>query len=560
MGHLGRTFVFPAVIGVLLLWVGGLRAAEFDSSANEVVVHFVRGDTTIQPFQKDAQAFINHADHFQEFPAEMNGLSFTQRNMNQPSDLTIDVPAGTTLYALFGPKGPANRARSYAEANGWTHLGDVHLLGTNNDNWPMPLYKKTFDQAEHAKLVGSGNCGVLIVGPNLRTSDSSTPTLPKQAPKSAAQPKAIEISGSGPTTRVSKLQSSIQGLYVVIEDTGEHLGLASQLILTVTPGDVNDGATVPINFTTPAGHEMYMVLDDVVRALGVHYRISGVKKFELSFEDKYTPKDGGSIGAAIGTLLLSAIRNFDIDPNFAITGDVTADSKVRRIGGVAAKLRGAARSGCKVVAVPTENLEQVQDALVYDGPSDLLNIQVIGVSSLDDCAAAARIDRSSNLSEAIDLFSRFQESTKQSPNYIFSSEAQERLHQVLDLFPNHYSAMLLLRYSRHQLPRLSALATEYYTSIAVKEFGNTPVASAKVSDFAAQDALTKLNKLRPIGDLTVRPFLDSWIGLIDLYIRARSGGGVSSQDLNDQYQKMLNEASKLDANRELSEKLLHEGV
>jgi hypothetical protein len=207
-----------------------------------------------------------------------------------------------------------------------------------------------------------------------------------------------------------------------------------------------------------------------------------------------------------------------------------------------------------------ENFQQVQDAIVYDGPAEVSAVQIIGIASLDDVADVARADRNAKLAQAIDLFGQIQVSMKQSPKYIFQADAQNKLKEVVELAPNHDSAQVLLSYSRHKLPRLSAGATEYYISVAVKEYWDTPATATHVADYSAEDALKKLNKLRPIGDLTVRPYLDSWIRLIELYSRARSGGGVSSQDLNVQYQAMLNEASKLNTNRDLSEKLLHEGI
>src|SRR3954468_649874 len=143
------------------------------------------------------------------------------------------------------------------------------------------------------------------------------------------------------------------------------LGQTSELILTATPGKPSDNT--PVMFATAAGKEMHMVKEDAQRWVRVKYPRRDAAKVELSFEDKYTPKDGGSIGAAIGTLLLSMIEGFEVDPKLAITGDVTADGKIRAIGGVAAKMRGATAGGCTVMALPADNYQQVADALVWEG-------------------------------------------------------------------------------------------------------------------------------------------------------------------------------------------------
>ena len=534
MGQSRVIFNFLASLGILLLSQTFAWAQQADSSNDPVKIQFIQGDTKLQTFDIGTDLFVASKSALLDCPAELRGCTFTQRTWADPADVTLDVPAGTVVYLVMGTGVNTKRAWKSAESFGWEKVENAHF---NFRDAPADLfvYKKTFDQSQQLTVTGSGRTGVIVVAKNLELANlphDQKPTKQNPQPTKDRQPPIstkIDVSGDDPTTRISKLQSSIEALYVITEDTGEHLGLASRLIITATPGDSGKD-TVPIKFTSPAGHEMYMVLDDVVRAIGVHYRVGGVKKFELSFEDKYTPKDGGSIGAAIGTLMLSVIRGFDIDPTLAITGDVTADANIRMIGGVAAKMRGAAKSGCKIVAVPTENLEQVHDALIYDGPSDLLDVQVIGVSNLDEAADVARVDRDDKLAQAISLFARIQAAAAQTPDYLFSSEAQEKLRQVLELAPNHYSASLLLAYARHDLHRLSAGATEYYISVAVKEFWDTPASRSHVQDFAATDALDRLNKLHPIGDMTVRPYLDAWIGYIQLYSRAAPANASANEN------------------------------
>jgi hypothetical protein len=133
---------------------------------------------------------------------------------------------------------------------------------------------------------------------------------PEQMPEPADQPttlpsdedKSNSVDVLGPTTRIARLQSTIKALFVVPQSSGDELGIASDLILTATPG-APKGYT-PVIFATPVGSEMHIVLDDVLRAIRVKYPKWAASKVELSFEDKYSKKDGGSIGAAIGTLIL----------------------------------------------------------------------------------------------------------------------------------------------------------------------------------------------------------------------------------------------------------------
>jgi hypothetical protein len=399
------------------------------------------------------------------------------------------------------------------------------------------------------------------IPPKPESGDSSPPTKPPSGPEAVD----VGANGKGAATRISKLQTSIEALEIFEQPSGAMLGTATRFILTATPGESRKKGTVPVRFTSAVGREMVLVLGDVTRAINVHYGMAGVAKIELSFEDKYDAHDGGSIGAAIGTLMLSMIRGFDIDPNLAMTGDVSADAKVRKIGGVAAKLRGAAEAGCTIVALPTENLQQVQDAMVYEGTGIVTDVNVIGISDLDEAAAIARTDRDANVAKAIRLFAEIRESIKDSSDNLYSAETVKKLQQVLALEPNDFSAQMLILAADHKIPRLSARASEYYTIVATKELLdsiNQQKAAGSVTPLnpsAVDAALTKLNKLRPIADLTIRPWIDSWIDYIHACDELRQGE-VSRQYANEKYQAMMNEAVKLDANQELSEKMMHEGV
>lgn len=393
-----------------------------------------------------------------------------------------------------------------------------------------------------------------------------------QSPAPADDPPTTQADGSnsdpvdvaGPTTRIARLQSTIKALFVVQQDHGDELGLASDLILTATPGTAK-GYT-PVTFATPVGNEMHMVLDDVLRAIHVKYPKWAASKVELSFEDKYSHKDGGSIGAAIGTLILSMIKGFDIDPNLAMTGDVTADSRVRPIGGVSAKLRGATEAQCTIVALPADNYNQLVDAFVYEGPELITNIQVIGISNLDDAVAVSRLDRDANLTDAIAQFTQVQQELKDDPKKIHSKEIQSQLAQVVDLEPRHFSAKLLLMTAQNLQPKkLSATATMYYTVTAFKTVWPTLMEHAKapnpplMNSLVVQEVLHSLDKVRQLADPQVVPFVNAY----RLYIEALNDleyHRASPNMVEERRQVVLDTLAKLQADRDLMEKMLYEGI
>jgi hypothetical protein len=393
--------------------------------------------------------------------------------------------------------------------------------------------------------------------------DSSATTDSPAVPVASAAPLMMAAPASGPVTQLRRLQATIKALSVIPQPSGEMLGDAEDFILTATPGKPR-GSTIPVSFTSSVGNDSRMVLADVLRAVNAKYPHVSAEKYEFSFEDKYVGHEGGSIGAACGTLMLSLIEDFDIDPTLAITGDVAANGRIHAIGGVAAKLRGAAQAGCNIVALPSENYDQIADAFIYDGPDSVINVQAIGITDLDQAVAVARADREARLKQAIDLFSSIQADLKKDPTRIHSPQMAQRLNEVLELAPNHYSAKLLYLMSQHQEPTtLSGAATYYYANVAVAQmipgWKDKKPTVALASPTVVHDALAKLVKLRTCCD----PQFARYVNCTWEFMRAMNdfqNGAGSQAEMRADAQLVLDEDAKLSMDRALMEKILHEGV
>jgi len=136
-------------------------------------------------------------------------------------------------------------------------------------------------------------------------------------------------------------QASIKGMMVSTLPTGQMIGFAGDIIMTTkTVGTARSRVRV----IRRLGPDMLTALDESIRAVLVRYpHWDNRQLLEVSFEDKYSAKDGGSAGTAFALLMMSILEGFEIQPDLAVTGDIAVNWKVLKVGGVSAKIQGCRR-------------------------------------------------------------------------------------------------------------------------------------------------------------------------------------------------------------------------
>jgi len=92
------------------------------------------------------------------------------------------------------------------------------------------------------------------------------------------------------------------------------------------------------------------------------------------------PKDGPSAGITLTTALASLINGVPVDPEYAMTGEVSLRGDVMPIGGLPEKLMAAQRAGVKTVFIPDENRESLREV----APEVLRELEIIPVKKVTD--------------------------------------------------------------------------------------------------------------------------------------------------------------------------------
>ncbi len=73
--------------------------------------------------------------------------------------------------------------------------------------------------------------------------------------------------------------------------------------------------------------------------------------------------DGPSAGAAIVSVILSAIKQKPIKQDVAVTGEISLRGNIKPVGGVLEKIYGAKQSGILKVVIPKENMKDLPDCI-----------------------------------------------------------------------------------------------------------------------------------------------------------------------------------------------------
>jgi hypothetical protein len=545
---------------LFLGYIAKCIAAQSDSA---VIVTYPSGPADVAPVASGMKYFTNRVFILRNPPEELNGLMMVRRPAGQkPYDITIDAPAGATVYLILGSDTTANGAEGLADLQAslmnddWTRLPEEALYGPVQRNWLLAIYKKTFSDNTRVKVRTAGWPGVTVAAAKI-----SAKTLVSTQPASDLS-QAIIFGGSGPAVHVATTQASAQILEVAEEDGAPPVAALGRISLAASPGE--HGTPSYFLFDEPTGAGAHSGLDISLRSLGDAYTGFDVGEVHFSFTGGATGHDDPGMALATAVLIHSMIQGFQIDPELAIVGNIAADGKVSAVTAFADRL-GAAGANCRLVIAPEANFDQLVDAKIYFGLPAVLNAQVLGVATIDDAVSCARQDRDDSLTQAIRLCAEICDRVRQSPGYLQTDDAGAQLHKVVELAPNDLTARLLLQQAQGKLRRrLSIAASECYAFTAAGNFlpdffNDTPGAATQPTTRTSdQDELRLLRKVRPMADLKVQPLIDAWSEFIQWQI-AYNSGRASTSSYMFRRQALMQEMTDLKLDRDAANALVRQG-
>jgi hypothetical protein len=495
--------------------------------------------------------------------------------LNQLKDKgkTIDEPATKTRIVsrlMRGLKGLDKAKSNEDNKKCAAYIIDIALrLDPDGDS-----VKKLEDQQETLAEAGFKADWKDMLGKSIRHSRN-----PWEEEEEVFEKKEVTMPG-GTATKFARAQGRINGLVVRQLPGGNLAGSAS----TVNATALKEAGQKDLLFTfnQDVGPMMGGCLEEVIKFLRVRYADSEDKiptgfKIELGFQDKYVPKDGPSAAALFTLVLDSLFTGEELDEGFACTGDITADGQVQKIGGTAAKIRGATKRGCKIVGIPVDNGKEVGDVLLLDGIQQLLDIQIFTMKDFDEAYAISRADASKSeevkttLATFDEVVKVMKEKKDGAEELLKNAEVQKRLQGVLDQMPNHLSAKLLLQHGKGESPKTLTVSgtlsqIEIVSSGVLRKLGrfmyvdedeeDEEVKSDKDDQKEAKDAVASLKELSKQIDPRLEDYHKSMIKICDLM----ADGPDEDEDAED-YSKKIREAletmqsaySKLRENPEIME-------
>ena len=128
--------------------------------------------------------------------------------------------------------------------------------------------------------------------------------------------------------------------------------------------------------------------------LGLKESFYSAKDIHVHIPEGATPKDGPSAGITMCLALISALTKNPTRSDVAMTGEITLRGRVIAVGGLKEKILAARQHGMKMVLVPDENKDDVEEILKDIGKHD--HLEIVFVKNMDEVLTRALVNNPFN--------------------------------------------------------------------------------------------------------------------------------------------------------------------
>lgn len=348
------------------------------------------------------------------------------------------------------------------------------------------------------------------------------------------EPPVVRATADAKSISLKRPKNSIGSLLYVQTPEGT-FGQFTTISGNAQPVDA--GAAGEVAYERFLGPLTMKGLDAVMKSVqGLHGGWPRGQRVTLSFSERIAPVELEAATLPSALLLDSMIRDWDIDPSYAVIGMLKPDGSIEAVGAIAGRLDGAARARIARLAVPAGNEDQVADYLLSAGITAFVGTQVFTVKHYNDAGRLSLTKLDAQTAEAVTLFGSVQRTLAamgpaRSVGLLRDARVQATLEKVLAAAPTHLSARVLLDWGTGKRTQISLGGTmdaiDRYAATLLRGFrAKNPEAIALPKDRVALE-VTQLRRLRDRIDVQARPYLEALLRFGEALQKAQSPGGSS---------------------------------
>ena len=364
----------------------------------------------------------------------------------------------------------------------------------------------------------------------------------------------ITISAQEPEASTVQVQTSakVNALTVSKTSQGVFSGHVSGMTLTASPqAPPGAGAAPGIVVEQGNGDALKASLLAVKEYFVAQNRWHGDKEYRLGFEATSHPHEGESFSLGAALLYDALDTSVALDDKVCVSGKLTSEGTVERVGGIAGKLAAAADAGFSTVIIPASNAYVFEDMVILNRQSTLSRFQIIGVDHFEQARQVATSGKSQEVQTALTLYGRIMNLIRKEGatheglmETLNKKSVSSAIDQILTAIPQHLSAHCLRAIAKGAGPTTLSPKGSASTidRLWPKLLGADSTGTVIEQSEARKAALAELDRVTPLLDASSA----NYVAAVRHYANLLAGNNGSE----DCHNRLREAASSIDTERQ----------